>query len=53
MKMKTNNVLEYEDIPQVAMDAMNEVHREELVIVNTIHSAIIAGNEAEITKLCQ
>jgi len=53
MNMKINNVLEYDDIPQVAMDAMNEVHREELVIVNTVHSAIIAANKAEITTLCQ
>jgi hemerythrin len=51
--MKSNNVLEYEDIPQVAMDAMNDVHREELEIVNSIHSAIIAGNEAEVSQLCQ
>ncbi len=51
--MKGSNVLEYEDIPQVAMDAMNDVHREELEIVNAIHSAIIAENEVEISQLCQ
>ena len=47
-----NNVLEYEDVPQVAMDAMNEVHREELMIVNNIHSAILSNDVMEITQLC-
>lgn len=51
--MKNNNVLEYKDIPQVAMDAMNGVHKEELDIVNNVNSAIVGGNENEITKLCQ
>ncbi len=50
--MNTNNVLENEDIPQVAMDAMNDVHREELAIVNTLHSAILSQNEHEISQLC-
>ena len=51
--MTNNNVLEPENIPQVAMDAMNDVHREELAIVNSVHSAIIAENEAEVSQLCQ
>ena len=49
----SNNVLEYADVPQVAMDAMNEVHREELEIVNNIHVAIVNKNEQEITLLCE
>jgi hemerythrin len=48
-----NNVLEYEDVPQVAMDAMNDVHREELEIVNQIHLAIVEAKEDEITQLCE
>lgn len=51
--MKNNNVLEYEDIPQVAMDMMNDVHREELEIVNNIHSMLIEGNKIEISQLCE
>ena len=48
--MKNNNVLEYADIPQVAM---NDVHKEELGIVNNINSAIVGGNVSEIYQLCQ
>ena len=33
--MNNNNVLEYEDIPQVAMNTMNDLHIEELELVNT------------------
>lgn len=51
--MKNTHVLEYEDIPQVAMDAMNDVHREELDIVNKIHSAILDKNKERISQLCQ
>lgn len=51
--MKNNNVLEYTDIPLVAMDAMNDVHKEELGIVNNINSAIVRGNVSEIYQLCQ
>lgn len=50
--MKDNNVLAYEDIPQVAMDAMNDVHHEELVIVNSIYSAILANDQTKISELC-
>jgi len=48
-----NNVLECEDIPQVAMDAMNEVHREELTIVNQINDAIEGKDTQKISLLCQ
>lgn len=51
--MKNNNVLEVSAIPQVAMDVMNDVHREELEIVNNINSAIVADDAAQITQLCQ
>jgi hemerythrin len=51
--MKNSNVLEFGDIPQVAMDTMNEVHREELMIVNNIHLAILDNNEEEISLLCK
>lgn len=51
--MKSTNVLEYDDIPQVAMDAMNGVHREELHIVNTLYSAILNKNEVDVSLLCQ
>lgn len=49
----TNNVLEYKDIPQVAMDAMNEVHRDELEIVNTLYFAILDKNKVEVSLLCK
>jgi len=49
----TNNVLEYENIPQVAMDAMNDVHREELDIVNAVHAAIKGGNTQDTSELCK
>ncbi|NOQ76428.1 MAG: hypothetical protein GQ475_01280 [Methylococcaceae bacterium] len=48
-----SNVLEYENIPQVAMDAMNDVHREELVIVNSLHAVIKENNTLEISELCK
>ncbi|MCK5829706.1 MAG: hemerythrin family protein [Methylococcales bacterium] len=51
--MENTNVLEYEAIPQVAMDAMNEVHRNELEIVNKINSAISVKDEITIDQLCQ
>ena len=51
--MKNNNVLEYEDIPQVAMDAMNDVHRNELDIVNRINTAISGNDGVKIDQLCQ
>jgi len=51
--MTNNNVLEASAIPQVAMDAMNDVHREELDIVNNVNSAILANDSAQITQLCQ
>lgn len=51
--MENNNVLEYEDIPQVAMDAMNDVHRNELDIVNKINTAISINDVEQISQLCQ
>ncbi len=51
--MKSNNVLENEDIPKVAMDAMNDVHREELAIVNQVYDAIVASESEKISQLCQ
>lgn len=51
--MGNNNVLEYEDIPQVAMDAMNDVHRNELDIVNKISAAISVNDVVTIDQLCQ
>lgn len=50
--MKNYNILEYENIPQVAMAAMNDVHREELNIVNKLHSALVGENEGEVSILC-
>ena len=50
--MKNDNVLEASAIPQVAMDAMNDVHRDELDIVNNVNSAILANDSAKITQLC-
>ena len=51
--MEKQNVLEFKDVPQVAMDAMNDVHREELNIVNYLHGAILDNDLAKITQLCQ
>ena len=51
--MKNNNVLDASAIPQVAMDAMNDVHRDELDIVNNVNSAILANDAAQVTQLCQ
>ncbi len=51
--MKNHPVLEYDNIPQVAMDAMNDVHREELGIVNNLHSALVTGSKDEISILCE
>jgi len=48
-----SNVLEYENIPQVAMDAMNDVHREELDIVNSLHAVIKENNAPQISELCK
>jgi hemerythrin len=48
-----NNVLEYKDIPQVAMDAMNSVHQEELKIVNTLYSTILDKNKEKVSLLCR
>jgi len=50
--MENNNVLEIDQIPQVAMDAMNDVHREELMIVNNVSAAIAAQDAAKISQLC-
>ncbi len=50
--MENNNVLEAEQIPQVAMDTMNDVHREELMIVNNVSSAIESRDSAQISQLC-
>jgi len=50
--MGNNNVLEAEDIPQVAMDAMNDVHRSELDIVNSVNVAILANDSEKISLLC-
>ncbi|BCG64307.1 MAG: hemerythrin [Methyloprofundus sp.] len=51
--MQNYNVLEIEAIPQVAMAAMNDVHREELLIVNQISVAIAANDTDKISQLCQ
>lgn len=50
--MQNNNVLENKQIPQVAMDLMNDVHREELDIVNQISSAIFDNALEMIDQLC-
>lgn len=50
--MKNYNVLETAQIPQVAMDAMNDVHREELMIVNNVSAAIANNDSVKITQLC-
>jgi len=50
--MTNNNVLEASAIPQVAMEAMNDVHREELDIVNNVNLAILANDVSQITLLC-
>ncbi len=47
-----NNILECEDIPKVAMDAMNDVHCEELTIVNKINDAIEKNDTKKISQLC-
>jgi len=51
--MKNNNVLEASAIPQVAMDAMNDVHRDELNIVNNVNSAIVVNDAERVTQLCK
>ena len=51
--MGNNSVLEPEQIPQVAMDAMNDVHRDELEIVNNVSAAIAANDLEKITQLCE
>lgn len=51
--MESNHVLEYGDIPQVAMDAMNVIHSDELNIVNQVNAAIVANNTEKISILCQ
>lgn len=51
--MQNNNVLESSQIPHVAMAKMNEVHREELDIVNSINNAICAKDVEKVTHLCQ
>jgi len=50
--MKNYNVLELDQVPQVAMDAMNAVHQEELMIVNNISAAIADNDNIRISKLC-
>ncbi|MCK5356554.1 MAG: hemerythrin family protein [Methyloprofundus sp.] len=50
--MQNNNVLEAGQIPQVAMDAMNTVHHEELMIVNDISTAIANDDNVRISNLC-
>lgn len=51
--MKNTNVLEPGQIPQVAMEAMNGVHREELDIVNNVSAAIAAHDLEKTTQLCE
>lgn len=51
--MENNKLLNNEDIPQVAMDAMNDVHQEELHIVNHVNAAILANDPTKISQLCQ
>jgi len=50
--MQNSNVLENEQIPQVAMDLMNEVHREELDIVNQVSAAISQADIEKVTFVC-
>ncbi|MFW5443955.1 MAG: bacteriohemerythrin [Methylococcaceae bacterium] len=50
--MENKNVLDAGDIPQVAMDAMNDVHRNELNIVNELNAAIFANDPEKVTQLC-
>jgi len=49
----TNNVLENKNIPQVAMEPMNDVHRDELAIVNALYAEMLEGNTNNITELCE
>ena len=51
--MGKQNVLEFKDVPQVAMDAMNDVHREELNIVNDLYEALLANDLEKTTQLCE
>lgn len=51
--MENIKLLNDEDIPQVAMAAMNDVHREELHIVNHVNAAILANDPIKISQLCQ
>jgi len=48
-----SDVLNIKDIPQVAMDAMNDVHRDELQLVNELNAAILKQDNTAITELCQ
>lgn len=51
--MENHNVLELEEIPQVAMDLMNNVHREELTLVNSLSAAIANNDTPKISPLCE
>lgn len=51
--MHDTKVLEYENIPQVAMEAMNGVHKDELAIVNSVYSAIVDNDINKISTLCE
>ncbi len=51
--MKSKNVLEANEIPQVAMDAMNDIHRDELQIVNNINEAILNHDTEQISLFCK
>ena len=51
--MEKQNALEFKDVPQVAMDAMNDVHHEELNIVNHLNIAILDDDSAKITQMCE
>ena len=40
MTKQNQNVLEWDDIPRVAMPVMNEVHQEELTLVNRLNALL-------------
>lgn len=55
---QNHNVLEWDDVPRVAMPVMNEVHQEELTLVNRLNALLEqvrrdgSGKEA-ISQMCQ
>ncbi len=51
--MENKHVLDVTDIPRVALDAMNDVHKDELAIVNNVNAAIISRDVDKISLLCK